>query len=76
MANQYPLNPGSQAGKMNPRSDSPFRLSGWPVNLIAISSFNLDIETIKYNFLILLNFTSNVISVYFSSPFHTCLDPI
>ena len=34
-------------GKLDPRSDILARLSGSPTNLIAITLFNLDIETIK-----------------------------
>ena len=34
-------------GKLDPRSDSPARRSGRPANLIAITLFNLDIETKK-----------------------------
>ena len=33
-------------GKLDPRSDSPTNLSGCMANLIAITFFNLDIETI------------------------------
>ena len=44
-ARQYPANPGSQ---VDPRSeDSPVRRSGCLDYLIAITLFNLDIETIN-----------------------------
>ena len=35
-------------GKLDPRSDSPARRSGCPVNLIGITLINLDIETKKF----------------------------
>ena len=31
---QYPANPGSQAGKLDSKSDSPTTLSGCPANFI------------------------------------------
>ena len=34
-------------GKLDPRSDSPARHSGYPANLIAITLLNFDIETIE-----------------------------
>ena len=36
-------------GKMDQKSDSPISRSGCPANLIAITLFNVDIETIKKN---------------------------
>ena len=56
-------------GKLERRSDSPARSSGCPANLIAITLFNCDIETIK-KFLISY---FDVIFVYFSHPFYFCL---
>ena len=34
-------------GKLEPRSESPAKCSGYPANLIANTLFNLDIEQIK-----------------------------
>ena len=73
-AQQYPANPGQVRGEVGLKIRlSPTRRSGYPVNLIAITLFNLDIETNKNKKKI--NFRFDVISVYFSPPFHFHLYP-
>ena len=60
-------------GKLDPRSDSPARRSGCPANFIAITLFNLDIETKK---ILIFQTRFDVITVYFSHPFYFRLHPL